>query len=119
MGDIKVDIGFNPERIEAGKRGEGEVLIGLSNSSKDKLFWCECDVRIDPQFSLAIDRDLSEGRTRIGIIKPGGSANKRVRFYTKQGSYPGKYKVSVTMYAYDEDGAISERSDIDTELECK
>ena len=118
MGDIKVRINFNPERIDAGKRGEGEVLIDLSNSSKDKLFWCECDLHIDHQFSLAMDRDLNEGRTRVGIIKPGGAASKRVRFYTKHGSYPGKYKVSVTMYAYDEDGAIAERSDIDTELEC-
>ncbi|MEM3841383.1 MAG: hypothetical protein QXN59_01665 [Candidatus Micrarchaeaceae archaeon] len=117
MPDIQVDINFEPKKLAAGKRENGEIVINLTNVSKESIFWCECDVHMDNQFSLAIDRDLTEGRTRIGIIKPGSSSSKRVRFYTKHGSVPGNYKVSVTSYAYGEDGAIAERSDIAKEIE--
>ena len=117
MGEMKVKIYFEPEKLAAGKRGNGEIVMSLSNESDSKTFWCECDVHVDSQLSLAMDRDLNEGRTRIGIIKPGGVAEKRVRFYAKHGSIAGKDKVRVTSYAYDEDGAIYERGDTENEIE--
>jgi len=81
--------------------------------------WVECDVSVPEAVSLAPDRSLCKGRTRVGIALPKEKISKKVRIYGGASSYPDTYAIRLTIYGYGKDGAIAERYDIKSELRCE
>lgn len=119
MSSVSISARFEPESLSAYARNEALMSILLSNSSEDKTYWCECDVAVKSPLSLAHDRELNVGRTRVGILKPGRSMEKQIKLYTRPNNFPDDYPVGITVYLYDEDGAISERLAHETRIACK
>ncbi|MGC8478572.1 MAG: hypothetical protein ACP5NE_01430 [Candidatus Micrarchaeia archaeon] len=117
MSEIEVDFEFKPATLKAYAKNEAEMGIKISNKGEE-LLWCEAEVGVVSPLSLAHDRELELARTRIGIIKQGGSAEKRVKLYTRPNNFPDDYKIKVTIFAYGEDGAISQRIDKESIIAC-
>jgi hypothetical protein len=109
---------FNPIRLEAFVRNEVEMEIFVKNESKEVL-WIEADINIPEAISLAPDRTLSRGRTRIGIAYPNEKISKKIKIFAGAGSYPDTYIIRITLYGYGKDGAISTRLDLKSELRCE
>jgi hypothetical protein len=117
MEDFDVKVGFNPRILESGSRNE--VVMDISVRSQDqKPYWCECDIKVSPPVSLAHDKDLPIGRTRIGIVTSVHALTKQVKIYTSQDVVNGDYQITLTVYMYDEDGAISARKEINETIRC-
>lgn len=76
-------------------------------------------MNVKPPLSLAHDKELNTGRTKVGIVKPNGSLDKRIRLFPRPNNFPDDYPVSVTAYIYDGDGAIAERMETNGTLPCK
>jgi hypothetical protein len=95
-----------------------EVSLNIKTSIPDNEgpYWCECDIEVEAPISLAMDRELSYGRRRIGILMPGKAIDQRVNLYTKKVSVQGNYKIKLIMYLYGESGAISKRTEKTEEI---
>ena len=109
---------FFPIRMAAYRRGEVELEIAVENSTNDDK-WVECDVVIPEAISLAPDKTLTKGRLRVGIVKPGGRASKKLKIYGGASSYPDDYSVRLTMFGFGRDGVISEREEKRSFLRCE
>ena len=118
MTNVEVKVDFSPSRLKAYAKNEVIATISVKNLSDVSTYWCECDVSVAPPLSLAHDSELALGRTRVGILKPKGIVRKQVKIYTRPNNYPDDYKMSVVSFAYDEDGAISERAEHRTHIPC-
>ncbi|MCL4403432.1 MAG: hypothetical protein M1500_01720 [Candidatus Marsarchaeota archaeon] len=116
MVDINVDV--DPPVMKAFARNEASVSLSFKNDS-DALYWCECEVKVAPPLTLARGRDLKNGLTKVGIIKPNGSAEKKIKVYTSGNSFPDTYEVNVTAFLYDETGSIAQRVDHKFGIECR
>ncbi len=117
MDEMQVELEFEPDTLKAYAKNEAEMRIRISNKGAE-LLWCEADIGVVSPLSLAHDRELDMARTRIGIIKPGASVEKRVKLYTRPNNFPDDYKVHITTFAYGEDGAISQRMEKDGIITC-
>jgi len=118
MENIKVGASFKPERLKAYTKNENLMLLTLENSDESHSYWCECKVDVKSPLSLAHDVELNEGITRVGIIKPKSKLEKQVRFYTRPNNFPDNYDLKVTLFVYDEDGAIAERLESKHTIQC-
>ncbi len=107
----------DPPVLKAFVRNEASVSLSFSNGD-DAIYWCECEVKVAAPLTLAHDRDLKSGMTKVGILKPNGSAEKRIKVYTSSNSFPDTYEVSVTAFLYDETGSIAKRIDHKFGIEC-
>lgn len=116
--NVDIDVSFSPQKLRAFSRNEVRMEVKLRNLTNNSTFWGECEITVSSPLSLAHDIEMNAGKTRIGILKPGGSAVKAIRLYTRPNNYPDEYKFKITAYVYDEDGAIAERVDKDLGLEC-
>lgn len=116
----KVDIiaSFEPKVLRANSRNEAFLILTFNNNHS-ATYWCECDINVKPPLSLAHDTELNTGRTKVGILKPNGTINKKIRIFTRPGNFPDEYPLSITAYIYDEDGAISERLEKMETVLCK
>lgn len=94
-------------------------MLDLRSSDAAASYWCECDVSVKPPLSLAHDKELNTGRTKVGIVRPNSSLSKRVRLFILPNNFPDDYQVSITAYVYGEDGAISERIEKMEHLPCR
>ena len=110
---------FEPEALKANAKNEAYLVLTLSSSDNEKAYWCECDVNVKPPLSLAHDKELNGGRTKIGILKPGGTINKRIKLFTRPNNFPDDYSLTITAYVYDEDGVISERQEKRETVPCR
>ena len=108
-----------PAVLKAYARNEASMHIMLKNTDPVKTYWCECDVAVKAPLSLAHDKELGIGRSRIGILKPGGEREKELRLYTTPNNFPDEYTLTVTAYLYDEDGAIAERTEQAGSVKCE
>ena len=118
MGNVEIKIEFAPSRLKAFAKNEAIATISVKNLSDVNTYWCECDVNVAFPLSLAHDSELALGRIRVAILKPNGIIRKQVKVYTRPNNYPDEYKMSVVSFIYDEDGAISERSEHREHVPC-
>jgi hypothetical protein len=107
---VKLETRFEPVSLRANRRNEATMYLSVAVDDGQKIYWCECDINVSSPLSLAHDKELNMGRTRIGIIKPNSKIEKQVKLYTRPNNFPDSYPVSITAYLYDEDGAIAERT---------
>jgi hypothetical protein len=119
MAMVKIDMKFEPEVLANTTRSEITAKLTVSSES-EKEHWCECDITVSPPLSLAPDKTLNLGRTRIGILKKGKKPlEKTVKIYMAPHMAKHDYLVNVTAYLYDEDGAIAERMDTSQAIRCE
>lgn len=118
MGNVEVSVEFAPQKLRAFSRNEAKLNITLKNASPIDMYWCECEVSLNPPLSLARDAELNLGRTRAGILKPNSSITKVVNIFTRPNNYPDDYMVSLTVYVYDQDAAIFERVEKKVAIQC-
>ncbi len=118
MATIELKTSFEPESLRAFAKNEFKMKMDFFNND-DKTYWCESDIVAKAPLSLAHDMPLENGRLRIGILKPRSSISKIVNLYTLPNNFPDTYLVKFTIYLYDEDGAISERIEQSSSIECR
>ena len=118
MAITKVTATFNPGQLKAYSKNEAMLNLKFENLDNEHTYWCECDIKVNPPLSLEHDRELFLGRTRVGLLGPNGSKEKQVRIYTRPNNFPDDYTLSITTYAYDDDGAIAERAETMGSVPC-
>lgn len=111
--------GVEPGTLKAYSKNEAYLVLSLKSADGTASYWCECDVSVKPPLSLAHDKELNTGRTKVGIIKPNGEIAKRIRLFTMPNNFPDDYSLSITAYIYGEDGAIAERIEKNESVPCK
>ena len=119
MAIVEVSASFEPATLKAYSKNEAYLVLSLKSLDGAAPYWCECDVTVKPPLSLAHDKELNTGRTKVGIVKPNGSMSKKIRVYTMPNNFPDDYKASVTAYVYGDDGAIAERTEKSASVPCK
>ena len=118
MAIAKVETRFEPESLKANRKNEAVMYLTIT-SSDSNIFWCECDITVNPPLSLAHDKELNLGRTRIGILKPMQKLDKQIKLFTRPNNFPDNYPITITTYLYDEDGAIAERLENSEPIKCE
>ena len=119
MAKMQVTVKFDPQTLKAYKRNDLAMHLEFNNVDDTKEYWCECEIAVKSPLSLALDRELDDGRTRAGIIGPGESRNKLVKLYTRPINFPDNYRVKITTFVYDDDGAIAERLEQTEDIVCE
>lgn len=119
MPNAQVETRFDPASLKANNKNEASMYICVSSESDSKVYWCECDIVVSTPLSLAYDKELDKGHTRIGILRPRNKIEKQIKLYTRPNNYPDDYPVSIVMYLYDEDGAIAERIEQREKVKCE
>ncbi len=119
MDGVSVEVKFDPESFKAFARNEGYMVINIASKDNPGTYWCECEVNIKPPLSLAPDKELNGGKSRVGILKAGVAIEKKVKLYTRPNNYPDGYQVALTIFMYGEDGAIAERIEKKEEIPCR
>lgn len=117
MQEIDVKIGFEPKVLNSGSRNEVNMIIEIG-AMDAKPHWCECDINVTPPISLAHDKELGMGRTRVGIVSAGKRLSKHVKVYTSPSVTSGNYQIGLVVYLYDEDGAIAARKEVSEAIAC-
>ena len=119
MPAVKIETRFEPGSLKVNRRGEVTMHLSISTEDGHKTYWCECDINVKPPLSLAHDKELDLGRTRIGILKGKQQYRKADTALHRPNSYADTYPVSITAYLYDEDGAIAERVVQEEGIRCE
>jgi hypothetical protein len=119
MPAVSIITRFEPQVLKAYTRNEVTMYVLSKNTDAEKTYWCECDITVKPPLSLAHDKELSIGRTRIGMLKPSGEKEKQIKLYTNSNNFPDEYKLTITAYMYDDDGAIAERLEQESVIKCE
>ena len=119
MATVDLSTEFEPQVLKAYTKNEAVMKITMKSLDPSRTFWCECDINVKPPLTLAHDKELGLGRTRIGIIKPNGTIQKPIRLYTSPNNFPDEYPISIIAYVYDEDGAIAERLEFSKGIRCE
>jgi len=118
MATVEFKASFEPGTLKAFAKNALKMKIDFSNTDKEHSYWCESDILAKAPLSLAHDMPLENGRIRIGILKPMASISKVVNLYTLPNNFPDNYSVKFTVYVYDDEGAIHERFDESSSIEC-
>ncbi len=118
MPKAEISARFEPGVLKAYAKNEAMLVITMKNLD-GAPYWCECDVSVKRPLSLAYDKELGAGRTRMGILKPNGTIEKKIKIFTLPNNFPDDYQVSMTAYVYGEDGAIAERLERSEIVPCK
>lgn len=118
MAKVEISARFEPEVLKAYSKNDATLIIIVKNLGGTP-YWCECDVNVKHPLSLAYDKELATGRTRVGILRPNGTIEKKIKIFTVPNNFPEDYQVSMTAYVYDEDGAIAERLEKSEAVPCK
>ena len=113
-----ISVRFDPEKLKANARNEAMLVLGIENTDSSKNYWCESEVSVKPPLSLAHDIELNMGKTRVGILKPLGKLEKKIKIYTRPNNFPDTYTVNITTYVYDEEGVIAERIESKASIPC-
>lgn len=116
---LSISTKFYPIRILAYMRNETELNITIANGDND-VYWIETDVILPTNvLSLAPDKELLQGRIRGGILFPNETRTVRCKIYANSAVYPDNYKIKIIAYAFDKEGTISQRKEMNTELRCE
>jgi hypothetical protein len=119
MPDAKVETRFDPVSLKANKKNEAIMYLSIHSSNDSKTYWCECDINVSAPLSLAHDKELNMGHTRIGLLKPKGKIEKPIKLYTTPNNIIANYPVSIIAYLYDDDGTIAERIESSEQIKCE
>lgn len=119
LATVELAAEFEPKVLKPYTKNETVMTITMKSLDPTRTFWCECDINVKPPLTLAHDKELNIGRTRIGILKPSGTLAKPIRLYTSVNNFPDEYPVSIIAYVYDEDGAIAERLEFGKGIKCE
>lgn len=119
MPNAKVETRFDPVSLKANNKNEATMYVDVQSTNDSKTYWCECDIAVSPPLSLAHDKELNMGHTRIGMLKPKGKLEKPIKLYTRPNNFPDDYPVSITAYLYDDEGAIAERIEQSEKIKCE
>jgi hypothetical protein len=117
VANVDIQVEFSPPVMKAFWRNEVQMLVTFKNAASS-TYWSECEIKVLSPLSLSPDSEMNTGRTRIGILKPFGSAKKTIRLYTRPNNYPDEYQFTITAFVYDEDGAIAERVERKAGIVC-
>ena len=117
MPEINVSLDASTNEIKAFTFNEFEVRLSLSTKDADP-YWVESVFEVPQPLSLAPDKPLYTGKSPIGILEKQTVKEKRVKVWAGNDVYPNTYKIKVTLFIYDKDGAITERKEYFKELEC-
>ena len=115
---FSIHASFFPIRLTAFVQNHVEMEITLINNTEE-IYWVECDVELPDAISLALDRKLSKGRSRVGIVGPKGKVTTRVKIYAGASSYPELYKLKVTAHGFDQAGAVHLHNSKSVKLRCE
>lgn len=115
----KLETRFEPEVLKANKKNEATMYLTVTSDGNQQHYWCECDINVNHPLSLAPDKELGLGRTRVGILRPNKRIEKQVKVYTRPNNFPDNYSVKITVYLYDEDGAIAQRFEQNEIIKCE
>jgi hypothetical protein len=115
MVEIDMSVGSSPSMLKAFSFNEADITFSIQ-SGEDAVRWVECIIEVQPPLSLAPDKRLLLGKTLVGILSSSHRLEKRVKLYTDVNTAPGSYEIKLTVYMYDEDGAISDRKDFYKEI---
>ncbi|MFA5382036.1 MAG: hypothetical protein WC356_02640 [Candidatus Micrarchaeia archaeon] len=115
---IAVAASFFPIRLIAHTPNNIEMEIVVTNNT-DEIYWIECDVELPDSISLAQDKKLLKGRTRIGIAKPKSKVFKRVKVYGDTNTYPDLYKIKLTAYGFNQESVIKTNATNIIKLRCE
>ncbi|MGC8670019.1 MAG: hypothetical protein ACP5TL_02610 [Candidatus Micrarchaeia archaeon] len=118
MSIIEIDAHVEPTTLKAYSKNEAILKVNFKNADGERHLWCESEVHVENPLSLAPDRNLQAGKTRIGILHPKSSIEKQVRVYTLPNNFPDDYKYNIITYVYDEEGAIVERVEYSNTVKC-
>ncbi|MDE1761934.1 MAG: hypothetical protein KGH59_01035 [Candidatus Micrarchaeota archaeon] len=116
MPDIETTLTLNQDQVKPFTSREIEVNLEVKTSAAEP-YWVEGVFDLQSPISLAPDKSLPSGKTVLGILDKDNPRSKRIKLYTNSDTYPSRYKMKVTIYAYDRDGAISERREYVKEIE--
>ncbi len=115
---LRISTRFFPIRLMAFLKNSVELEVGIENNTNaDK--WIECDIVLPEAVSLAPERQLSKGRIRMGLVKASEWAYKKVKIYGGKSSYPELYPIKLVAYGFEGEGAVTIRSEKNTELRCE
>ena len=117
MPEISAVLEVSPDSIKAFRSNELDMHLSFT-MAEDEHYWLECVLEVPPPLSLAPDKSLLNGKLLIGILEKDAPKEKRLKIFSSNDVYPNTYKIKVTLYVYDKDGAISERKEYFKELEC-
>ena len=115
----EIEARFEPAVLKANKKNEAVMYLSLTSDGDKKVYWCECDIVVKPPLSLAHDKELNLGRTRVGILSHKKKIEKQVRLFTRPNNFSDTYPIDITVYLYDEDGAIAERIEHKESIKCE
>lgn len=115
----KLETRFEPAVLKANKKNEATLHLTVISDGNSGNYWCECDISVMTPLSLAPDKELEAGRTRVGILRPNKKIEKQIKLYTRPNNFPDNYPVKITVYIYDEDGAIAERFEQSDIIKCE
>ncbi len=110
MAMIKLHTEFFPLALRAQTRSNVELRVVLENTS-DKFLWVELDVSVPNEISLSPVKELTLGKARFGILKPGQLKEKKIKIYSGVKTVKYEYKIQLTLLAYDEDAVIADRKE--------
>jgi hypothetical protein len=116
---VSISTRYEPAVLKAYTKNEATMNLSFKNMDAEKTYWCECEISVKAPLSLAHDKDLSIGRTRIGIMRPGSEKEKQIKLYTSSNNFPDDYALTITAYVYDDDGAIAERIEQNGSIKCE
>lgn len=117
MPEITATLSLTVEKIKAFTYNEIELNLAISTKDQEP-YWLEAVYEVPAPLSLAPDKSLLTAKTLIGILEKEETRQKRAKIYAGNDAYPEIYKLKVTLYIYDKDGAISERKEYVKEVEC-
>jgi len=117
MPEFATTLSLTSEKIKAFTYNEFEMNLAIITDDAEP-YWVEALYEVPVPLTLAPDKSLVTAKGLIGILQKGEKREKRVKIYTSSDVYPNIYKIKVTLYIYDKDGAISERKEYTKELEC-
>ena len=117
MPEINTTLALTQDKIKAFTINELELKMQVGTDSTEP-HWVECVYEVPMPLSLAPDKSLLTAKSLIGIIGAQMPKEKRVKIYSKNDVYPSTYTIKATLFIYDKDGAIAERKEYTTELEC-
>ena len=80
MAKVQVAVKFDPQTLKAYSRNEATMHLVFESVDSLKQYWCECEIAMKSPLSLAGDRELDAGRTRVGIVRPNESKSKQVKW---------------------------------------
>jgi hypothetical protein len=114
---LKITPRFYPVRVIAFIKNETEMDISVENKGSE-TYWVETDVILPDELSLSDEKQLKNGRLRVGMILPNETKTSRCKIYANSQTCPGLYRIGIIGYSFNKEGIIARKDEAKTELRC-